>query len=270
MSYYLLWSLTAVLYSPVLFQLYHGRLELIDYTHAYFILPACLLITWIKRKELFKIPQSPNSSFFSLVLFLIGLFLFIIGWRQNYLSISTFSMIPVLAGLLWFLYGAPMLKAFSFPLMYLLFMVPPPMGILDELTTPMRYGVSKAAVFILQSFSIPAHREGLLIFLGNQEVFIAPACSGFRSLITFLALSALYVYLIRASLSKKFILILSVIPLALIGNLIRVLVLCLITYTFGEETGQGFLHEFSGILIFAIIITGFLMIDLSFQEDFEG
>ncbi len=262
MLQYVLWALISILYGPILFQLYKNRWEFVDYTHAYFVLPASLLIVWFKRKELQNIiAPTQTCSIISFLVFLIGLLLFILGWNRDYIVISTFSLILVLAGMCGYLYGPKVLQKLTFPLAYLLLMVPPPLGVLDSITLPMRYGVSILANFILQSFHIPIHREGLLLYVGNQELFIAPACSGFRSLITFLSLALLYVYLIKSSLKKKIILLLSVFPLALLGNMIRVFVLFFITYNLGEDLGQSFLHQFSGILVFSVIIVGFLMID---------
>lgn len=263
-----IWALVSVLYFPVLQQLYHGRWELVDYSHAHFILPASLFIVWHKRKALMQCPRSPAPGG-SILLLLFGLFLFVFGWRRDFLFISTLSLIPVVSGMVLFLYGLPILRALSFPIAYLLLMVPPPLGLLDALTLPMRYGVSKAATTILQSFFIPVERQGLMLYIERKEVFIAPACSGFRSLITFFSLAVLYVYFTPSTLRKKIILILSVIPLALFGNLVRVLVLCLITYYFGEEASHGFLHDFSGFLVFGIIVLGFLLIDKLYVEDLD-
>lgn len=232
---------------------------MVDYSHAYFILPASLFIVWFKRRQLCKIALTPNHL--GLLGILLGLFLFVFGWRHDYIFISTFSLIPLLAGITAYLYGSKMLKAVAFPLGYLLFLVPPPVGILDAITLPMRHLASIGAVFILGCFHLPIERQGLLIYLNRHEIFMAPACSGFRSLITFFALGLLYVYFIKTSKKKKWVFLISIIPLALVGNLVRVIMLCLITYLFGDEIGQGFLHQLSGILVFAVIICGFLLID---------
>lgn len=239
-----------------------------DYTHAYFTLPAFLFMVWYKRAELKALVTSnPVFSVYSVCLLIVGLDLFVLGWRKDFLLVSTFSLIPVIAGLTGYLYGPKVLKALAFPILYLLFMVPPPLGILDAITLPLRYITSEIAVFILQCLFVPVRQEGLLLFFGQHEVFMAPACSGFRSLITFLSLAMLYVYFIKASMKKKILLILSVFPLAFIGNLARVLLLCLITYYLGPEAGQSFLHDASGIMVFLIIVSGFMLIDKLYEDD---
>lgn len=263
MTNFIPWILLSILYSPSLFQLYRSRWESIDYTHAYFILPASLLLVWLKRKQFrgyssgAAAPCPPRY----LALLILGIAMYIFGWRKDYLFVSTFSLIPVLFGLTAYLYGPGIASALRFPILYLLLLVPPPLGILDAITLPMRYGVSLAAYLILRSAHLPIAREGLTLSIEGQQLFMGPACSGFRSLITSFSLGLAYAYLSKASPIKKIILVCSIIPLALFGNLTRVIMLCLIAFYFGEKTAMGFLHNASGIVIFVIVILGLLGIE---------
>jgi len=252
---YLILAITALLYSPIFYQLYLGRWEMIDYTHAYYILPISLWLAWRKRAELSKLG---TATYFSLFALLLGLLLFIFGWRWDYLFISTFSLIPVLFGLTGLLYGGQAVKALTFPILYLLFLVPPPMGILDAVTLPMRHMISVLTEIILKFFHYPISREGLLLSIGGHQLYMGEPCSGFRSLVTMLALGLLYVYLIKNSMGKKLILAAAIVPLALLGNLIRVITLCLVTFYFGAAVAQGFFHYFSGAVIFVIMLLGLL------------
>ena len=184
--------------------------------------------------------------------------MFIFGWRQDYLFISTLSLAPLLYGLISYVYGINIAKALSFPVLYLLLLVPPPLGILDSVTLPMRYGISVITEATLKLFHYPITREGLLLSIGNHEIFMGQPCSGFRSLITIFSLALVYVYISKGILARKLILVFSIVPLALIGNLIRIIILCLVTYYFGQVMGQGFFHYFSGLVIFIIIILGLI------------
>ncbi len=260
---YILWALTTALYSPILFQLYRSRWENIDYTHAYFILPVALWLAWRKRTQLLQAVRAAAKSstavqLTALALLTLGALLFVFGWRWDYLSVSTFSLIPVLSGLVLYLYGPQTAKLLRFPLFYLLLMVPPPLGILDAITLPMRHGISVAAAVILRSFHYPLTREGLMLTIGNQEIFMGAPCSGFRSLITLLSLGLAYIHVSRSQPRTKTILVVSLVPLALAGNLLRVLSLCLVTFYFGAEAGQGFFHDFSGLFMFVVLIGGIL------------
>jgi len=259
----LIWLLVVALYFPSFWKLYRVRWDLLDYTHAFFILPVSIGLVWLKRKEIkpYISVTLQDTNYSGLFLLFFGITIFIFGSRFDYASVTAFSLIPLLFGMSIFLYGTKMAKMLSFPILYLLLLVPPPMGIIDSLTLPMRYGISNLAEQLLSIMNYPITRDGLLLTIGYTDIFMGQPCSGFRSLITLFSLGLVYVYLSKANLSSKLILILCVIPLALFGNLIRVIILCLITFYFGEEVGQGFFHNFSGIVMFVITILGLILIE---------
>ena len=157
-----------------------------------------------------------------------------------------------------FLYNKDLPRILAFPILYLLLLVPIPVGVLDSVTLPMRHAASVVSAATLKAMGYDIVREGLLINMGGHEIFMGAPCSGFRSLITMISLGLIYIYFNKGTMSKNIILFISIIPLALIGNLIRVIALCLITFYFGEAAGQGFFHNFSGMVVFLIIILGLM------------
>jgi exosortase len=248
------------LYAPIFTDLYGFRWDKVDYTHAYFIFPISLWLVWRKRTLLKNLSQhiKPGKNLSGLAFLVLGILLFLFGWRQDYLVISTSSLVPLLFGLIIYLYGTSVAKSLSFPILYLLLLVPPPFGILDSITLPMRHGISVLTEDILFLLNYPIARKGLLLTIGYNDIFMGAPCSGFRSLITMFSLVLVYVYISKGTVTKKLALTAFIIPFALLGNLIRVITLCLITFYFGEEAGQGFFHNFSGIVIFIITILGLM------------
>lgn len=260
MVHYIIWILVVVLYSPTFLHLYRVKWEAIDYTHAYFILPVTLFLVWRKRNEIKNTIQTtkPEGNIIGLVPLVLGILMFIFGWRQVYYLISVLSLIPLLTGLIIYLYGTKVLKILWFPIFYLLLLAPPPLGVLDSITLPMRYAISNATEVILRFAKYPITREGLMLTIGYNDIFMGQPCSGFRSLITLLSLGIVYVNISKISAGGKLLLTAFIVPFALLGNLIRVITLCLITFYFGEEAGQGFFHNFSGIVMFIITILGLM------------
>jgi exosortase len=257
------WIILGLLFYPIFFQLYSVRWSQVDYTHAYFILPVVVLMLF-SQKELFKTVPLRNTTYSTMAgLILIGLAsgMFILGWRHGYLLISTLSFIFFLFGMSLFLLGVPKTRLFVFPFLYLLLLVPIPLGILDQITLPLRYVTSVVVEFFLSLFRYPIHREGLLLSMGQADIYVGQPCSGFRSIITMLSLGLAYIFFTRGNFTHKIILIGSIIPLACIGNYIRVVVICLISYYFGVEAAEGFFHSFSGILMFLIMIFGMLALE---------
>ena len=167
--------------------------------------------------------------------------------------IVTLSIIPILYGLVSYLYGSQYKTAF------IPYFIPPPpcahsVGVIDNITLPMRYGNSVATEVVLKLFHYPVERKGFCCILAIACYLWEP-CSGFRSLITLFSLGLVYVCTARALCLQR-VYWFSIIPIALTGNFIRVLAICLITYYFGTEAGQGFFHKFSGILVFVITALG--------------
>jgi len=270
------WVLVCILYFQVFFKLYTSAWAIRDYTHAYFVLPLSLIFIWQKHNKIKSeaCNLQPTAAFFGFITLCLGLLMFFFGWQWEYLLISTLSFIIVIVGIVLFLYGPKILKRIRFALFYLLLMVPPPTGMLDNITIPMRYGVSVAAHAILKVFGYAFSREGLILSIGTNEIYMGAPCSGFRSLITLFALGLAYVHLIKITHRQRLIMILCIIPLALLGNLIRVISMCLVTFYLGATTGQKYFHDYSGIIIFLLLILGLLgiekLLDHMFRDRFDG
>ncbi len=169
-----IWILLAIMYGPIFYTLYQFRWDKVDYTHAYFILPVALWLTFRKRthiKELFRNNEFTKTHL-GLPLLAFGIVMFIFGWRQDYLFLSTLSLIPVLFGIVIYLYGIKMTKTLTFPILYLLLLVPPPFGILDSITLPMRHAASFSTESILSFVGYPIAREGLELIIGYHRIAV--------------------------------------------------------------------------------------------------
>jgi len=261
--YYLVWLLVGVLFFPTLKSLYTYRWDALGYTHAFFILPVSLGLAWWKRQELIKAFQTTDKRFGLgfLLIFVVGVMLYLFGWRQDYVMISAFALLPFLYGFIGFVYGARVSRVLLFPVLYLLLMVPPPFALLDQLTLPLRYISAYGVEFMLSLLGFSVQREGLMYIVNGHQMMIDDACSGFRSLVTMFSLGLVYVYMTKSPLLKKAVLIGSVVPLSVIGNIVRIMVISLLGVYFGEEVAKGFLHSFSGIIVFLFIVIGFLAVE---------
>ena len=269
----IIWLLVGLLYYPVFKALYSARWETLDYSHAYFILPVAIFMGWhalMSAREGGRRTAKNTTTVFArysvlrtpyAVLFAFGLLTFVFGWRQDYLSVSTFSLLLVLSGLIGWLYGTGTVRILAFPIIYLLLLVPPPMGIIDSITLPMRYGVSIVTEHLVGLFGYPITRDGLMLQISGHEVFLGEACSGFRSLITLSSLGLAYIFLSKVRASRKIVMTAAILPLALLGNLVRVIGVVIATYYWGETRGQQFFHDASGFVMFVVMLAGLLGIE---------
>jgi exosortase len=259
---YLPLLLIICLYFP-LFKLHYMRNWAdLDYHHAYFILPVSLWLSW-RQCNLYKISIKPSSFYENITglsLLSFGALVFAHGWRNGYILLSTFSLIPVLAGYISFMYGFKVLRLFWFPLLYLILLVPPSKGILDTITIPMRFFIANISQSFLSLLGYQVMREGLILSLKGNEIYMGAPCSGFRSLITLLSLGLVYVYISSGNIKTKMSLLLSIIPIALLGNFIRVISVCLAVNHFGPSVADP-VHDIGGYAIFIILIIGLITLE---------
>jgi exosortase B len=143
-----------------------------------------------------------------------------------------------------------------FPLFFMVFMVPLPGLFVDALTQPMKMAVSYVAEFVLYHLGYPISRSGVILQIGQYQLLVADACAGLNTLFTLEALGLLYLNLIRhQSAMRNIFLAIFIVPISFTANVIRVMVLTLITYHFGDAAGQGFLHGFAGMVLFIAALT---------------
>lgn len=177
-------------------------------------------------------------------------------------EIEGYLMYAVLIAALYSLVGGPALRRLWFPLLYLAFIFPPPETIVWTITFPLKMALSSVAVKFLALFGYPIGGKGVSIYIGQYELLVAAACSGLNSIISLSALTLFYIYL-RHQAEWRYALLLSllIVPVALLANFVRVLILILLTYHAGEASAQGFLHNFAGLLMFMIALTTMMGID---------
>jgi exosortase len=159
-------------------------------------------------------------------------------------------------------FGLRAMRSVWFPLLYLAFVIPPPNTLLAELTGPLKELVSQLATDWLHAWGLPVAREGVTIFVAQYQLLVEDACSGMNSIVGLIAVSLLYIYLMRgSSWLYSIILVAFVIPVAIVANILRIMVLVLLTYFYGNEVAQGFLHFTAGMFLFATALLFVFLID---------
>jgi exosortase B len=191
-----------------------------------------------------------------------GLTIFLAGRLLDSVRLDALSMIAVAAGLLAVLRGWAAVRLAWFPLFFLCFAVPLPHELLLTLTGPLKQAVSVVATEILHLLGFPVGRTGVLITIGQYQLLVVEACAGLQTMFTLEAMGLLYASLVQhPSLSRKALLAVLVVPISFMANVVRVMVLALITFWFGDAAGQGFLHGFAGLLLFAVALALIIAVD---------
>lgn len=222
------------------------------YSHGFLIPFVTGYLIWLERKNWMKIES--EFSILGLLVVIIALIIHVLGTILYIFSISGFSVFFLVIGATLFLFGKNKTKQILFPLLFLIFMFPLPMAVLSAVSFPLKIIVAKVGTEIVRMMGIPIFREGFDITIPVGTLVVGNPCSGLRSLISFLALGALFSYILNTSLLKRIILFLLSVPIAIFSNFVRVPILILISYFKGLEAvaPDTFVHTGIGLLIFMI------------------
>ncbi len=240
-----------VLYLPTYYDLSQTVWTEEEYVHSPMVLIAGIWLFWRQREALLAPPQQTRPAAGGILLG-VGLLLYAVGRSQEILLFEVGSQIPVLLGVLLIALGDNAVRKLWFPLFFLLFMIPVPSLLVDLMTGPLKQQISQLAEDTLYALGYPIARSGVVLTIGPYQLLVADACSGLHSMFSLSAMGLLYLYLLHyPSRLKNALLIASILPIAFFANVVRVIILVLVTYHFGDEAGQGFLHKFAGIILFA-------------------
>lgn len=230
---------------------YYSHGPLIPLVSAYFI--------WSKREKLKKLPYVPSR--WGLPLVVMGLFIHVMSSFARVYFTSGFSLVIVLIGLSFYLFGREVGKELIYPLCFLFFMTPLNLLIIEMISFRMKLFAATISNWIVNSVGIDAAREGSFIHLPNGTVEVGDVCSGLRSLISLTALGVAYAYMAPVNVLKKGVIVLAAVPMALISNVIRIVLLCFVGYVYGIETATGtFIHKGSGFLVFVVALIGLMIV----------
>lgn len=225
------------------------------------ILAVVVWLVWDRRQVLLDAPAGA-SPVAGLVVLLGGLALYFVGRTLGILVFQVSALIPILAGVLLAMRGTTALRAYWFALLFIIYLVPLPAYVQDAMTLPLKQEVSALAARLMYAAGYPIAHEGVVITVGQYQLLVADACAGLNSMFSLSALGLLFLYLVRRqSWWHNALVVACLLPIAFVANLVRVIVLVLVTYHFGDEAGQGFMHGLSGLVLFAIALASVVMLD---------
>lgn len=244
----------AALYVPTYVDLARGLWRDEAYAHGPIVLAVFAWLVWRRRAALAG-EMSERSPVAGSLAIAFGLALYLLGRTQSLAVFEVASHLPVIAGAVLLLRGTEGLRRLAFPIFFLVFLVPLPGFVLDVVAVPLKDLVSGAVEWLLASLGYPVEREGVVLWVGDYQMLVADACSGLNSLYSLFALGLLHAHVTRRKghfAARTALLLLAIVPIAVAANIVRVLVLVLVTYHFGEEAAKGMLHDFAGMLVFVV------------------
>lgn len=251
----------AALYLPVYWWATNTIWKTEEHGHGPIILAVFLWLFWGIKDKLVAATDHPTKPLGWLV-FTVGLLTYAMGRVFNISIFEMGSQIFIVSGVLLIIKGTQALKLAWFPVVYLIFMIPLPSILVDAITGPLKAVITNIVVNVLYFFDYPIARTGVMITIGQYQLMVADACSGLHSMFSLSALGTLFMYIMgRKSILHNSIMLLAILPIAFIANIIRVIVLVLVTYHIGDEAGQGFIHASAGFLLMGVALASLFGLD---------
>lgn len=253
-----IWWIAAALCAWLLGVIYYDALALMvgiwiddeNYGHGFFVPLISLFLIWMKRNKIRAL--EPRGSWWGLLPIAAGLALYMMGELGTLAPLLQLSFWLVIVGLCGATLGGKILRSLSFPLLYLLTMIPLPQFLLQGLSGQLQLLSSALGVGCLQVVGVTAFREGNVIDLGPIQLQVVEACSGLRYLFPLMTLALLCAYMFQGPMWKRAVVFLSSMPIAIVLNGFRIGVIGLLVEYFGAGAADGFLHLFEGWVIFLI------------------
>lgn len=261
----LLFLMVVALYSPILPGLYQDWFRYNNNSHGMLVPFISVYLLWKIRNG---IPwETMSTSWMGLFIIIISIVIYVIGYAGSIEVLPRLMFVSTIIGLVLYNWGSKIFSVIAFPLLFLFFMVPVPVSIESIVSFPLQIWVTKVSYASIQFLSIPVIREGNMLHFANTSLEVAEACSGIRSLTAYIMLGFLFAYMMRGNWIKRVLMVIVTVPLSFFINIVRVTGTGILAHFYGGRVARDFLHEFSGLVVFAV---GFVLLFLLFRFLDEG
>jgi exosortase len=250
----LLWFGIAALTIPTIIKLAQEYWSQSEGGHGPIVLATGIWLLWRGRRGVAAV-ATPGDGRITALLMVPALIGYVLARMTGMLGVECLGLYVALVALLYDLTGWRGVRFLSFPLIYLLFLFPQPETLILPFSQKLKLGLSSAAVWLLSTFGYEVGRGGVIIYVEQYELLVAKACSGLNSLIGLGAIGTFYAYTrYEGNWRAAAPLLLALAPIAVVANFIRVIILILVTYHFGDAVAQLYVHDVAAILLFTVAV----------------
>jgi exosortase B len=248
-------------YVPTILGLIDGPWQTEQEGHGPLIIAAAVWLAWQSRQKLQAV-EAPPALIAGWITLLFGLALMFVSRTQGVLTVEAFSVIPVISGCVLLTRGWQTLRAFAFPIGFLLFAVPMPDWLIDAATVPLKVFISDVVTRTLYAAGYPVAQNGVVLMIGSYQLLVKDACSGMNSIFALTAIGVFYAYVFRwHEKIRSLLLLAAIVPITIAANFIRVITLVLIAYYGGVDMLEGTLHDLTGIGLFVVAVILLFLFD---------
>ena len=224
-----------------------------DLSYGWYVPVFSLYVLWRGRREIRESVGEPSLAGF--LLLLPSLFVGFIGARGCQIRFEIVGFVGILISLPWIFFGKETAKKVLFPALFLLFCMPLH-SFLDIVTIHLRQLAVSIAYGVMKGVGVEVVRQGTMLMstTGSFSIDVAEPCSGLRSLFAMAALTAGYGYFTQPTWLRRGVLFALSIPIAVVGNIVRIFSIVAIAATCSPDFATGFYHDYSGYVVFLVSI----------------
>lgn len=221
------------------------------YSHGWLVLPISAFLVYVRRRDFLSCRPVPSAWGLALLVPALLLHVAATAWQVGFLS--GFALLGALGGLVLSFFGWRVLRAALFPLVFLAFMVPLPVVLVDMVSFRLKLLAARIVTDVVGTFGLAAVRDGSYIRIPSGTIIVDDVCSGLKYLIALTAFGALYAYISPVRRFRKAILFGCAIPVSFVANLVRVLLMVLVAFAWGvQATERWYFHDFFGFFLFVV------------------
>lgn len=220
-----------------------------DYGHGFFILPLTIYLIWRKKAELSVLPSEPSA--WGIVLVGVWTVLYGAGMIGHISTITNLSMVIFPIAAVATLFSGRAAIMILGPVVFMVFMFPIPSEVYTRVTNPLLLISTTMSFHMLVLFHVPVFQDGNLLTLPHYTMEVVQACSGIRSLLSIMALAFLMGSLMMTNRVLGVVFFLTSVPVAILGNVLRITLTAFLAYHISPRAAEGFAHTLAGIVTFA-------------------
>lgn len=229
-----------------------------EFSYGFLVVPISVALVVLRGDRLRAAGQSGDR--FGLAAVAAAVAGFAVAERVGIHALAGLMISPLLWGITLYLFGRGVAGAVAFPIGFLAFGFAPYRGLLDSVGFTLQGVTAQGAAALAAGLGLPIVQNGLVLQLPQFGFIVAEACSGMSSLLSLLALASVWIHLAHAGVPSRIAVILSILPIVIAANILRVALVLVVAVQWGPDAAVGFFHGASSFVLFGAAVASLIVI----------